>query len=239
MNKDSLGDRMKRYEVVNKDVVIPRMPTILRLDGKAFHTFTKQFTFPFSDTMHQFMQNTTSSLMHEVQNARLGYFQSDEISILLNDWGKHETQQWFGGEVQKMVSISAGVASSRFTLDYAMWLLGKGKTPAWEGMPVFDSRIFQVPLNEVTNYFIWRQQDASRNSVQMLGQSYFSHKQLHKKNNSNIQDMLMLEHGVNWNDLETRKRRGSCFVGKNYDGEIPLFTTLEGRNYVEKHLDSD
>ena len=106
----------------------------------------------------------------------------------------------------------------------------------------FDARIFNIPFEEVTNYFVWRQQDATRNSIQMLGQSYFSHKELHGKNVSNIQDMLMDQHGVNWNDVDTRFKRGQC-VTSNFederltfriDTEVPVFT--QDRDFIESHL---
>jgi len=104
-------------------------------------------------------------------------------------------------------------------------------------LAMFDSRVFNVPKEEVANYFIWRQQDASRNSVQMLGQFYFSHKELHCKNISAIQDMLMSEHNVNWNDVATRKKRGFCVtLDDYYDTEIPIFT--KDRNYIEKYLET-
>ena len=116
MIKDPMGDRLKKYESVTKTTLIPRTPTIIRLDGKAFHTYTKKakFDFPFSLEFHEVMKMTAISLFTEVQNCKLAYFQSDEITLLLTDWTTFETQQWFGGQVQKIVSVSASIATAAF-----------------------------------------------------------------------------------------------------------------------------
>jgi tRNA(His) 5'-end guanylyltransferase len=214
MRKDSLGDRMKEYESVSKNHLVRRMPVIIRIDGKAFHTFTKRFKGSFDDTMHFLMTGTTKLLCDNVQNAVIGYTQSDEISILLNDWKTLETDQWFGGGVQKITSVAASMATGYFNALYRTHVNFEDMTmnEILSSTAFFDARVFNIPKEDVANYFIWRQQDASRNSVQMLGREYFSHKQLHKKSNSEIQDMLMLEHGVNWNDMDTWKKRGTCVV---------------------------
>jgi len=234
--KDSLGDRMKRFENTRRDVLMPRMPTIIRIDGKAFHTYTKQmnFTFPFDDYLHAFMGYTALSLFENVQNARLCYFQSDEISILLNDWGTYETEQWFGGNIQKITSVSASEATAAFIKAIMIHQCSSRRDELLTmPLPKFDSRVWQIPKEEVSNYFLWRQQDATRNSLQMLGRAHFSHKQMHKKNTSDIHDMLH-EIGINWNDLETWKRRGACIKGGEYDGDIPIFSA--NRSYIEELL---
>jgi len=247
--KDSLGQRMKGYESVTQLHLTRRTPVIIRLDGKAFHTFTKRLKYvdpavansPFSPKMHDCMTATTDWLFRNIQNCVFAYTQSDEISLLLRDWDTHETQQWFDGNVQKMVSTSASIASSGFNYFYGTQV----KSPTYAGdLAYFDSRIYNIPKEEVTNYFIWRQQDASRNSVQMLGHFHFSQKEMHAKNNSEVQDMLMLQKGVNWNDIPTWQKRGACVVSNPnkfdsssptlIDREIPIFT--QDRVYVEQHL---
>lgn len=234
-NRDSLGDRMKTFENVSRYQLIRRMPVIIRLDGKAFHTFTKVLKHidpsveqtPFSLLMHEWMASTTSALMQNIQNAKVTYSQSDEITILLRDWDKHETEQWFDGNIQKIVSIASSIASTHFShLIYKSHQLP----------PIqFDARVFNLPESEVVNNFIWRQKDATRNSIQMLGRHYFSHKQMHEKNVSHIQDMLMLEKGVNWNDIPTWMRRGFCVTRDGVDREIPIFT--QDRDYIGKFLE--
>jgi len=230
---------MKGYEFTSKSKVLRRTPVIIRLDGKAFHTWTKQLrnndesldTEPFSRIMHHAMKTTTEYLMDNIQNAVVAYSQSDEISILLNDSKRLNTDQWFGGGIQKMASISASMATVAFNANESVRF--HDFAPA-----LFDARVFNVPREEVSNYFLWRQQDPTRNSVQMLGQFHFSHKEMQNKNVSQVQDMLMLQKGVNWNDIDTWKKRGFCVTGEGYDNEIPIFSYISGRFFINQFLES-
>lgn len=218
MDKTSLGDRMKRYEATTKSSLLPRTPTIIRVDGKAFHTWTKQLRGidgslklgPYSGMMHFAMASAMYYAAKEMQNCQMAYTQSDEISFLLNDWKTLETQQWFGGNIQKIASVTAGMVTAEFIRGLMVKTSALLNNTA--DFPVFDARVFQLPKEEVANYFIWRQQDATRNSINMLGQYHFSHKALHGRSTSMVQDMLMLDKGVNWNDIITWKKRGSCAV---------------------------
>jgi tRNA(His) guanylyltransferase len=204
---DSLGDRMKRnYEAVYTNIKLPRrLPVILRIDGKAFHTLIKSCQKPFDDTLINVMNRTAIYLCENIQGAQIAYVQSDEISVLLHNYKKLNSDAWFDNTLQKMVSISAAMASSIFTT----------LTPAlFDGTvkPVqFDSRAFVLPESEVNNYFLWRQQDATRNSVQMLARSLYSHKECSNKNGSELQEMCF-QKGHNWNDLPTTYKRGRCIV---------------------------
>lgn len=246
---DSLGDRMKRYELPTRTYLTRRMPVIIRIDGKAFHTWTKRYLpsvdigsgsdDPFNETMSNGMRAIGFHMIQQAQNVVLCYSQSDEISILLRDWDKHETEQWFDGNIQKIASVSASIATAAFNC-------AMQNNEMWE-TALFDSRVFNIPKEEVTNYFIWRQQDATRNSIQMYGRHFFSHKEMHGKNVSEVQDMLMAEHGKNWNDLDVWKRRGFCVVPNpnkydsshfaERDDNIPIFT--QDREYVERFLEPE
>jgi tRNA(His) guanylyltransferase len=250
MSKDTLGDRMKGHESVPKNFLMRWTPVIIRLDGRAFHSFTKRQAIkdsltvdPFSEIMKSCMVYTTQLLCSQIQNVKVGYTQSDEISLLLTDWDTNDTQQWFGGNIQKIVSLSAAIATNAFNHTYETY----ERMAFCESKPMFDSRVFNLPKEEVTNYFIWRQQDASRNSVSMTAQYHFSHKELHKKSNSDKQDMLMLQKGVNWNDIDTWKKRGTCVTKQEIDKgngvirsswvpdmDIPIFT--QDRDYIERFL---
>jgi tRNA(His) guanylyltransferase len=238
MKKDSLGDRMKTYEGVSNFKLPRRMPLIIRLDGKAFHTFTRKFDRPFDTQLADVMAEVTKYLVENIQGAKVAYTQSDEISILLTDYDSLETDSWFDKKIQKICSVSASMATMRF-----MQLLNHGKIDPKKltmAYVMFDSRVFVLPKEEVVNYFIWRQQDASRNSVQMLAQSKFSHKELQGKNNNKVQDMLMEKFNINWNDVETRFKRGSCSYKAAADGvqndfEIPIFT--QDREYLNKFIE--
>ena len=267
--KDSLGDRMKEnYENRSKTYLVRRMPVIIRLDGKAFHTFTKGFKRPYDEVLHTTMNETMKYLCENIQGCKLGYTQSDEITLLLTDYDTLTTDAWFDYSVQKMCSVVASMATLKFNKSlerlvehYEFDLLGKvdyrEDTEAYNYSEnlrqailkgaMFDSRCFNIPKEEVTNCFIWRQQDATRNAIQMLGQCNFPHKELQGKSCNDIQDMLMLQKGINFNDMPTEFKRGVCCIKKEVpctdrligykldwvlDKEIPIFT--QDRNYIEK-----
>lgn len=224
-DRSGIGDRMKlNYEGAYKLALPRRLPTVIRLDGKAFHTWTRGFDRPFDSRFISWMADLTHYLCAEVQTTVLGYCQSDEISLLLHPYKRLESEPWFANELQKMVSVSAGLASARLT-----HLSGR--------VAVFDSRVFVLPEAEVVNYFIWRQQDAARNSLQMVAQSLYSHGELHGKKEADLHELLHRK-GVNWNDIATHRRRGFCVVRRAEqwvtDEEIPLFTA--DRPYIERLL---
>lgn len=234
MKRDNLGNRMKTfYEQIPKTRLMRRTPVVIRIDGKAFHTFTKGFKRPFDDVLIQTMQETAKYLCENVQGCVLAYTQSDEISLLLIDYQRFETSAWFDYEIQKMCSISASMATMAFNkyfIENAREFIDKTYEArngnlisendtymdtlqnAVYQRAMFDARVFNIPREEVTNYFYWRQLDASRNSIQMVGQANFSHKELQYKSCNDIQDMLMTQKGINWNDFPTYQKRGSCVV---------------------------
>ncbi len=232
--RDDLGIRMKNfYEQIPKTKLMRRTPVIIRIDGKAFHTFTRGFKRPFDDVLIKTMQETTKYLCENIQGCVLGYTQSDEISLVLIDYQRFETSAWFDYEIQKMCSISASMATMAFNRIFGEtvsdWictdknLLDTYFEANYSGA-MFDARVFNIPREEVTNCIYWRQLDASRNSIQMVGQANFSHKELQNKSCNDIQDMLMTQKGINWNDLPTYQKRGSCVVKEEYwvdknDGE--------------------
>lgn len=261
--KDSLGDRMKEnYENRAKTYLVRRMPVIIRLDGKAFHTFTRHFKKPYDEIFHNTMNATMKYLCENIQGCKIGYTQSDEITLLLTDYDTLTTDAWFGYGVQKMCSVAASMATLAFNkaFDYELvtyrWNWSCGLTPqnveiqnahrkyvdslttALKKGAMFDARCFNIPKEEVTNCFIWRQQDATRNAIQMLGQCYFSEKELHKKSCNDIQDMLMTKKGINFNDMPTEFKRGICCIkndeGWTLDKGIPIFT--QDRNYIERFV---
>lgn len=251
MSYDNLGDRMKGYENVPQLSAIKRTPVIIRLDGKAFHTYTKHVVAqdpsvqrdPWSDIMHQLMVHTTHHLLTNIQGCVLAYTQSDEISLLLRDWDTLETDAWFDNNIQKLCSVSASMATMAFNSKAEH--INKSNSNLTIGTnALFDSRVFNLPEAEVCNYFLWRQQDATRNSVQMLGRHYFSSKQMHGLKNNAVQQQLIESHGVNWNDLEVWKKRGMCVYREPatndtqhdivVDRIIPVFS--QDRNYINRHL---
>ena len=238
---DDLGRRMKEYyEQIPKTKLMRRTPVIIRIDGKAFHSFTKGFKRPFDNILIDTMQQTMKYLCENIQGCVLGYHQSDEISLVLVDYQKLNSDAWFDYEVQKICSIAASMATMVFNKFFLERIgkfvihkqsileeLGLTVNPnvrkliatysdASKNGAMFDARCFNIPKEEVTNYIYWRQVDASRNSIQMVGQANFSHKELHGKSCNQIQDMLMTQKGINWNDFPIYQKRGSCCVKEKY-----------------------
>ena len=208
MKFDKLGEELKAIEKANEGILPTQVPVIIRLDGKAFHTYTKKAEKPFSVPIHIGMIAAASALCKEIQNARFAYTQSDEISILIYE-PADKSQCWFANKIQKMVSV----ASSICTTEFNDWNLALGKAH-------FDARAFSIPKDRVADYFKWRQEDAIRNSISMLAQANFSHRKLHKKNRRDMQDMLQLK-GIEWKDLDDWKKNGSAVVKQWREKEGP------------------
>lgn len=243
-SKDTLGDRMKGYEEAARTVLAGRMPVVIRVDGKAFHTYTKGCKKPWDDGLIEVMNDTALQLCKSMQGAQVAYVQSDEISVLLHGYKKITSSPWFDNQVQKMVSVAASIAGVTFSVNSSKIWPDRQIRPAY-----FDARAFVLPENDVCNYFLWRQQDASRNSIQMLARSLYSHKELDGKNSSQLQE-LCFQKGKNWNDQATSFRRGRCIVKEDYslndgsirsrwivDNDIPIFS--EDREYINKFLALD
>ena len=197
---------MKEYYESRTKLLLPRRTyTLIRLDGKAFHTYTKGLETPFDDKLISDMDETAKYLCKNIQGAKFAFVQSDEISILLTDFDKLQTDAWFDGNIQKITSISASIATAKFNE------LRPNK------IAIFDSRVFTIPSNtEVENYFIWRQQDTVRNSISSVAQSLYSSKELHKVNVSDMQE-LCFKKGVNWNDFAKKKKRGRLIIKEYYN----------------------
>lgn len=232
MDTSDLTKRMKGYEERNRYYLQRRMPVILRLDMRAGHGFTKGFVRPFDEVFIKTMQETAKYLCENIQGCKLSYQQSDEITLVLVDYDKLNTDCFFDYRVDKLCSIAASMATMAFNKAFRKnvndwWFtpfsgitkefqeretLYKTYKNAIEKGAMFDCRCFNIPKEEVTNLVYWRQLDASRNSIQMVGQANFSHKELQNKSCNDIQDMLMTREGINWNDLPIYQKRGSCCV---------------------------
>jgi tRNA(His) guanylyltransferase len=194
---------------------------IVRVDGKAFHSYCRHADKPWDLGIVGAMKAVASALSKE-QGAKLAYVQSDEVSVLFTDYDSLTTDAWFDKNLQKLVSVSASIATRAFNLN------------AHNPTAIFDARAFVLPKEEVCNYFIWRQQDAVRNSIQSLAQANFSHKSLQNLSGPQLQEKLWQEKGINWNDCEVWQKRGLCVVKGEVDSSPPTFT--EDRNYIEQHV---
>lgn len=280
--RDDLGTRMKEfYEKPYKTKLTRRTPVAIRIDGKAFHTFTRSFAKPFDKVLMTAMQRTMEYLCKNIQGCVFGYTQSDEITLILVDYQKFTSSAWFDYEVQKICSISASMATMAFNKFFAQevdnwgvetfgweWYEGGTNDPDIVNSPeyklsevyskaidkgaMFDSRCFNIPKEEVANLIYWRQLDATRNSIQMVGQANFSHSELQGKSCNMIQDMLLTQKDINWNNFPIDCKRGAACIYDNYqnpdsitngdiikgwriDREMPIIKD-EYREYIEKYI---
>jgi tRNA(His) guanylyltransferase len=206
--KDPLGDRMKAdYENRTRHYLPRRTYTLLRADGKAFHTYTRGCARPYDLDLMADMDAAAIALCENIEGAKLGFVQSDEISILLTDFATAQTEAWFDGNLQKIGSVAASLATAYFNRARLARLSPEAARDARPAL--FDCRVWTIPARiEVYNYFVWRQQDASRNSISMTAQAHFSHARLQGKSSDEMQEMLWSEKGINWNDLPVGFKRG-------------------------------
>lgn len=222
---------------------------------RAGHSFTKGFQRPFDNIFMESIQETAKYLCENIENVKFSYQQSDEISLLLTDYDNINTQAWFNKNLQKMCSIAASMATLEFNRaferNYNLWkskafptsYLGHLNAPitsnevtlletyskAMNKGALFDARAFVLPREEVCNYFIWRQNDCTRNSIQMVAQSCFSHKELQGKSCNELQNMLLTKKDINWNNFSVPEKRGSCCA------KTQIETILDSRTGQEKN----
>ena len=261
MQTDIIGNRLKNnYENIPKTRLMRRCPVAIRIDGKSFHTFTRYFKKPFDDILRESMMATMKYLCENIQGCVFGYTQSDEITLILIDYQKLNTSAWFDYEVQKMCSISASMATMAFNKEFAHQVRKykethiTGSAAWWDSYndkyyqiiyaamnkgAMFDARCFNIPKEEVTNLLYWRQIDAARNSIQMVGRTYFSDKELEGKKNNEIQDMLHEQKGINWNNYSVSEKRGTACIrtedGWFIDRNMPQLKG-EDRQYLDRFI---
>jgi tRNA(His) 5'-end guanylyltransferase len=249
--KDGLGDRMKKYENITRTHLMPRSYTIIRVDGKAFHTFTRKFERPFDMRLISMMSVTALYLAQKIQGCKIAFVQSDEISLLLTDFDELNTSAWFDGNIQKIASVSASMATHKFIRAHIHYLMEDYFASHWfsdaniiaaeremvdyfdkVALAEFDSRTYTIPTKtEVMNYFIWRQKDAERNSVAMVAQSMFSHKELQGKSTNQMQEM-MFQNGTNWNDYNDGVKRGRVIKRE----PVPISVPVEDLKAISKPM---
>lgn len=223
--KKSLGDRMKGYENVNRNYLMKRTPVVIRLDGKAFHTYTKNCDKPFDQLLHEVRSNTLRYLCENIQGCIVGYSQSDEISLIIKDWQTFTTSAWFDYNIQKLASVTASMCTM-------FWNNQAGIFKYWDKLTcgaVFDSRVFNLPKEEVVNYLVWRQQDWERNSIQMLAQSLYSHKELQGISCKDLVTKIEEEFGIVWGNLEPWCKQGEVWI----DGVLGSAIIKDSRKSLE------
>jgi tRNA(His) 5'-end guanylyltransferase len=253
----SLAFRMKEYESVTRYHLTRRMPVIIRLDGCAFHTFTDGFNKPFDTIFRTTMLDTMQYLCSHIDGVVLGYTQSDEITLVLCDYKGLDTQAWFDNTVQKMCSVSAAMCTMAFNHSFEKNVFSNCddsfiKSPYWNKATnsikqgYFDSRVFNLPKEEVNNCLLWRQRDAENNSILSVAQYYFTHGELRGVSRKQLQNKLLTEKNANWNSYPTYLKRGVCCIKQSsyehgvirnkwvIDYEIPIFS--QDTNYVNSRI---
>ena len=265
MDTSDLAKRMKDYEMRDRYFLQKRIPVAIRVDMRAGHTFTRGFKRPFDNIFMKSMQETVKYMCENMGNAKFAYVQSDEITIILTDYDTLETDCWFNYRTDKLCSISASMATMAFNKCFTKNVEDFSKSrdvvgyngqyfgdyedaiiqlavyeKAVEKGAMFDARCFNIPKEEVTNLIYWRQLDATRNSIQMVGQANFSHQELQNKTCNMIQDMLHEQKDINWNDFPIPCKRGTACVktdeGFYIDYEMPILKG-EDRKYVDSLID--
>lgn len=232
---------MKWYESASgKTRLTGRTPVLIRLDGRAFHTLCKGMERPWDRRFYLCMGHAAKALCESASGVSLAYFQSDEITLVLSDEYDIKSKGWFDYVVQKICSVSASIVTAAFNKAYREHFPNRRT----RNLPTFDARVWNVPHSEVTNSLIWRQQDAEKNSLSMSCQAYYTTKELHGIRRSGLHDLLYKK-GLNWSHFPTPQKRGATVVRRPYevrgatrhrwivDEEVPIFSTQEGRNYLD------
>src|SRR5271170_14479 len=223
--KDALGDRMKRYEEATRFTLPRRTYTIIRVDGRAFHSWTRGLEKPYDTDFMHLMDRTAIALCEQISGAQFAYVQSDEISILAVDFLDINTESWFDGNVQKWCSVGASIATMAFNSGVMGYLTHSGdmaqnKILLKQPNAMFDARVYTIPDPvEVENYFVWRQQDAERNSVMMLARTYATHKQLAGKKRADQHELIHAA-GDNWAKHPVRFKHGAIIQRIPYGGRV-------------------
>ena len=211
-----LHERMQTYERSDRHYLTRRVPVIIRVDGRAFHTLTKHMDKPFDRTFMEVMVMSAEEVMREATGGVLAYIQSDEASFLLLDTAKVDTMPWFDYRQDKLVSLSASIMTMRFNELLRIASPNGISYPRAE----FDARAFNIPMSDVANYFLHRARDWHRNSVQMLARAHFSHQQLYKKDRDTMIAMLANKQ-IYWNDLTPREARGTFLYREFVPADVP------------------
>lgn len=218
----SLGDRMKGYENVSRNYLTPNTPVIIRIDGRAFHSFTRGMTSegssPFYGPLIHAMREATRETAKELMGFKLGYVQSDEASFVITDYDKHETQGWFGYNLSKIISISASTFTAHFNHIFQ-------SNTDYKRLATFDARAFNIPEADVPNYFLWRARDWEKNSISMVARKFYSQKELNGIPSGRVLEMLREEKLHEWGGYSDTERRGT-FV-RHSDGKLILDSSQE------------
>lgn len=220
-----LEERMKEFYENRTRIYLPRRSDIIiRLDGRGFSKFTRNFKKPFDENFISMMNETAKYVCENISGSKIAYVQSDEISLLITDYDTIVMEGFFNNNLQKLCSISASLATAKFN---QLWINSQEDKVNIK-LAQFDSRVFTIAYKpDLINYFIWRQTDCIRNSKQMAAQSYLPHKQLNGINTDEQIEMLKKEKGVDWNEYPTGQKQGRIIVKTPETINIPFKDSRE------------
>lgn len=218
----NLGDRIKKYEKINRHYALARMPLIIRVDGRAFHTLTKNFRKPFDDVFINAMLQGAIWTSEHMHGFKCAYVQSDEVSFLLTDYDTINTQGWYDYNIQKITSVTASLMTIHF--NRYLWEDSFQVMHNLKKYPVFDARVFNVPIADAARAFLWRAKDWHKNSIQMYARSFFSHKELHKKTCNDMLDMLR-DNNSPWEDISNHYKNG-YFIIKDENNAFKIIDNI-------------
>jgi tRNA(His) 5'-end guanylyltransferase len=221
MKNDSLGDRIKRYESISENYFLPKIPIVIRVDGKCFSQFTKGCKKPFDQILINCMFVSAKEVAKQMQGCKALYAQSDEVTFVLTDDFTIETQQWFGGRQNKIESVTAAMMTAYFNkfwveIEFNDGYMGDGHVHFDDysekyNPAIFDARAFQCPKEDVANVFLWRVKDWERNSLNMYCEQFFSHKELNGQGRVDRHEMLH-KIGHNWaTECTDQQKNGSWY----------------------------
>lgn len=222
--EDTFGERMKNYEYVTRNYLTNRVPVIIRIDGKAFHNFTKGLDKPCDKVFLQAMAQTTKELCEQIPRVIIGYTQSDEISLVMMNTSNKNSDLWFSNNLSKVISVSASIATLEFNkafgnlaiqfdMDNGTMFDNPAKDSKYRSKiftACFDSRAFNIPEEEIINYFIWRQKDCQKNAVSSTARTMFSHSELLNLNQQQQKDKMFNEKGFDFNNAFTQDFKTGC-----------------------------
>jgi tRNA(His) 5'-end guanylyltransferase len=230
-SRDEFGDRMKAYEAVEASRALDGfLPIYARIDGRSFSNFTRAMRRPFDERMTAAMVGVTKHLVSST-HARIGYTQSDEISLVwLAD--APDSEPLFGGKVQKLTSVLASMAAASMQYEIRQAFDAEDANVLCAALPHFDCRIFSLPSkSEAANAFLWRAMDARKNAVSMATRSVYSSKQMHGQDQAAMRAMLAKK-GIDFETYPASFKWGTWVRRSNYERS---FTAAERERIPQQH----
>ena len=247
MKFKGLEDRMLYYRGLSDYRLIPNSYVLLMLDGRSFSSFVKNyFDKPFDDKFINMMNETAKYLCEKIQGCKFAYVQSDEISLVITDFDTPNSDSFFGYRLEKILSISASMASAKFNQLMTLEALRRAvdgldeygcinteEVIANVKLLEFDCKAWNVPsYNDVFAWNLFRQNDCLKNSKQQAAQAWLPHKQLVNKTADEQIALLKEKQGIDWNDFDDGKKYGRFIYKETVTMNSEQYGTFERDKFV-------